>query len=43
MSSLETPEGLKGFGFAFEDEKKFIDFTKSTMAISKEHVVIDKR
>ena len=42
MSTFETPEGLKAWGFAFEDEKNFIDFSKSTMSISKEHVFIDR-
>ncbi len=42
MATFETPEGLKAYGFAFEDEQNFIDFSKSTMSISKEHVFIDR-
>jgi hypothetical protein len=43
MSILNTPEGLKAFEFAFEDEKNFIDFSKSTIWVAKEHVFIDRR
>ncbi len=43
MSILNTPEGLKAFGFALEDEKNFIDFSKSTIWVAKEHVIIDRR
>jgi uncharacterized protein (TIGR02118 family) len=43
MSILNTPEGLKAFEFAFEDEKNFIDFSKSTIWVAKEHVIIDRR
>jgi len=43
MSILDTPEGLKAFEFAIEDEEKFIDFSKSSMWVAKEHVFIDRK
>lgn len=42
-SILNTPEGLNAFGFALEDEKNFIDFSRSTLWVAKEHVFVDRR
>ena len=43
MSGLEMPERLKANEIAMDDEKKFIDFSRSAMWVAKEHVFIDKR
>jgi hypothetical protein len=41
---MNTPdcEGGLGFGLLHEDEKKFVDFTGSTIWSAKEHVFIDR-
>ena len=38
-----TPEGRKAFAAALEDEKNFIDFSRSALWYAKEHVFIDRR
>jgi len=40
---MSTPdgEGFKGFGLLLEDEKTFVDFSRSSVWFAKEHVVID--
>jgi uncharacterized protein (TIGR02118 family) len=38
-----TPEGSRAMHIAVEDERRFIDFTRSAMWIAKEHVFIDRR
>jgi uncharacterized protein (TIGR02118 family) len=43
MSIFDTPEGLKAFGICLEDEKNFIDFSRSSIWMAKEHVFIDRR
>jgi len=41
---MNTPdcEGAVGFGLLFEDERKFVDFTGSTVWSAKEHVFVDR-
>ncbi len=34
-------EGAKAFGAFLEDEKRFIDFTRSTLWATKERVFVD--
>ncbi len=43
MAALTTPEGLKAFEIALDDEKNFIDFSRSALWFGKEHVMIDRR
>ena len=43
MAVPNTPEGLKAFQIALEDEKHFIDFAQSSMWVAKERVFIDRR
>ena len=38
-----TPENRAASTRAYEDEAKFIDFSRSTMFLAKEHVIIDRR
>ena len=38
-----TPEGKRAMMLAVEDESHFIDFSRSSMWIGKENVVIDRR
>jgi len=40
---MNTPEseGLKGLNLCLEDEKKFIDFSRSAIWLAKEHVFVD--
>ncbi|MDG2114829.1 MAG: EthD domain-containing protein [Actinomycetota bacterium] len=40
---IVTPERKAASRRAYEDESNFIDFTRSTMFLCKEHVFIDKR
>lgn len=37
-----SPEAAKGGQLLYEDEAKFIDFTRSAMWFGKEHVIVDK-
>jgi len=37
------PERVKALEIAIEDERNFIDFTRSAMWMAKEHVFIDRR
>ena len=37
----ETPEGARAAEMLLEDEAKFVDFTKSSLWLAKEHVLID--
>ena len=37
-----TSEGARGFGLFLEDEKRFIDFSRSTLFASKEIVFVDE-
>ncbi|MCC6438451.1 MAG: EthD domain-containing protein [Acidimicrobiales bacterium] len=37
-----TPEARAANRAAIEDERRFIDFTRSTMWLSKEHVIVDR-
>ena len=39
----DTPEGRRAMELAVEDESHFIDFSRSSMWIGKENVVIDRR
>jgi uncharacterized protein (TIGR02118 family) len=39
--SAPDGEGFKGFGLLLEDEKTFVDFSRSSVWFAKEHVVID--
>lgn len=42
-ASVVTPESQAFSESAVEDERKFIDFSRSSMWFSKEHVVVDRR
>jgi uncharacterized protein (TIGR02118 family) len=43
MSLANVPEANKAMEIAVEDERNFIDFSRSAMWIAKEHVFIDRR
>jgi hypothetical protein len=43
MTLAQTPEGRNAMHVAVEDERKFIDFSRSAMWIAKERVFIDRR
>jgi len=38
-----TPENRAASRRAYDDEAKFIDFSRSTMFLTKEHVIVDRR
>jgi hypothetical protein len=38
-----TPENKIASRRAYDDESKFIDFARSSMFLTKEHVIIDRR
>ena len=38
-----TPENRAASKRAYEDEANFIDFARSSMFLTKEHVIIDRR
>ncbi|MBW1786673.1 MAG: EthD domain-containing protein [Deltaproteobacteria bacterium] len=40
--AFATPEGAAALAALIEDEKHFIDFSRSSMWLAKEHVVIDR-
>jgi hypothetical protein len=42
-AASSTPEGQRAMAIAVEDERKFIDFSRSAMWIGKERVFIDRR
>jgi uncharacterized protein (TIGR02118 family) len=42
-ATVETVERKKGGQLAIEDERKFIDFTRSSLWLGKEHVFVDYR
>jgi hypothetical protein len=39
---LTTEEGAQAGARLLEDEAKFIDFTKSTIFLTEEHVIFDR-
>ena len=41
-AALASPEGLQAFGAFQDDEENFIDFSRSTLWLAKEHVIIDR-
>lgn len=41
LGASATPEGIKAREFLIEDERKFIDFSRSALWLGKEHVFID--
>ena len=43
MSMADVPEARRAMEIAIEDERKFIDFSRSAMWIGKERVFIDRR
>jgi len=43
LSMADVPEARRAMEIAIEDERKFIDFSRSAMWIGKEHVFIDRR
>lgn len=43
VAGAEMPERVKALEIAIEDERNFIDFTRSAMWMAKEHVFIDRR
>ena len=43
MAGAAMPERIKANQLAYEDEKNFIDFSRSAMWMAKEHVFIDRR
>ena len=38
-----TPENKAASRRAYEDEANFIDFSRSSMFLTKEHVIVDRR
>ena len=42
VEGIVTPEGKAFVARAIEDESKFIDFSRSSMWFSKEHVFVDR-
>jgi uncharacterized protein (TIGR02118 family) len=42
LAAMNTPERVRAGELAAEDEAKFIDFSRSTMWVAKEHVFIDR-
>jgi hypothetical protein len=42
LKAMSTPEGLQAMGELQEDEKNFIDFSRSAMWIAKEHVILER-
>jgi hypothetical protein len=42
LKAMSTPEGLQAMGELQEDEKNFIDFSRSAMWIAKEHVIFER-
>ena len=43
LSMANVPEASRAMDIAIEDEKHFIDFTRSAIFIGKERVFIDRR
>lgn len=43
LSPVNSPERVRGIQLAIEDERKFIDFTRSSMWLSKERLFVDRR
>ena len=43
LAAFNTAEGQAAANELLEDEKNFIDFSKSSMWVAKEHVFIDRR
>ena len=43
MAMANVPEANRAMEIAIEDEKHFIDFTRSAIFIGKERVFIDRR
>ena len=41
VMNTQGSEGLKGLNLCLEDEKKFIDFSRSAIWLAKEHVFVD--
>jgi hypothetical protein len=42
VAGMSTPEGREAMARLLEDEKDFIDFEKSYLFITQEHVIFDK-
>ena len=42
LKATSTPEGLQAMGELQEDEKNFIDFSRSAMWIAREHVIFER-
>lgn len=42
LKAMSTPEGLQAMSELQEDEKNFIDFSRSAMWIAKEHVIFER-
>ena len=42
LKAMSTPKGLQAMGELQEDEKNFIDFSRSAMWIAKEHVIFER-
>jgi EthD domain len=42
MTALGSPEGMKAFETFAEDERTFIDHSRSAYWVAKEHVFIDR-
>lgn len=42
LMAVPDSEGFEGFGLLLEDEKTFVDFSRSSVWFAKEHVVIDR-
>lgn len=41
IDAIASPAGQEAFGLFFEDEKNFIDFKRSALWLTKEHVIFD--
>lgn len=41
LEAIARPEGQEAFGFFLEDEKNFIDFSRSALWLAKEHVIFN--
>ncbi len=42
VAGMSTPEGREAMARLLEDEKDFIDFEKSYLFVTQEHVIFDK-
>ena len=42
QAAFASPEGMKAVEFLIEDERKFIDFSRSALWLAKEHMFIDR-